>query len=139
MTKILGLLLSAMLMAGGVLAGATDDKEALAINAGKQWLSLCDQTKYGESWEMAATYFKNAVKKEQWEQMAAAVRKPLGQVGKRDVKSQSYQTSVPGAPDGEYVIIQFSTVFENKKEATETVTLMMDQDRGWRVSGYFVK
>ena len=139
MSKALGLMLSVLMMAGGVLAGATDDKEALAIDAGKQWLSLCDQAKYGESWEMAATYFKNAVKKEQWEQMATAVRKPLGQVGKRDVKSQHYQTTVPGAPDGEYVIIQFSTVFENKKEATETVTLMMDQDRGWRVSGYFVK
>ena len=87
---------------------------------------------------MAATYFKNAVKKEQWEQMAAAVRKPLGKVEKRDVKSQKYQTTAPGAPDGEYVIIQFSTVFENKKESTETVTMMMDQDRGWRVSGYFV-
>lgn len=139
MSKALGLMLSVLMMAGVVLAGATDNKEANAIDAGKQWLSLCDQAKYGESWEMAAAYFKNAVKKEQWEQMAAAVRTPLGPVGKRGVKSQHYQTAVPGAPDGEYVIIQFSTVFENKKESTETVTMMMDPDRGWRVSGYFVK
>lgn len=139
MSKALGLILSAMMMASIALAGATDDKEARAIDAGRQWLSLCDQAKYGESWEMAATYFKNAVKKEQWEHMAAAVRKPLGEVEKRDVKSQKYQTAVPGAPDGEYVIIQFNTVFENKKESTETVTMMIDQDRGWRMSGYFVK
>jgi hypothetical protein len=138
MSKALGLILSAMMVASVVLAAATDDKEAKAIDAGRQWLSLCDQAKYGESWETAATYFKNAVKKEQWEQMAAAVRKPLGKVENRDVKSHNYQTTAPGAPDGEYVIIQFSTVFENKKESTETVTMMMDQDRGWRVSGYFV-
>jgi len=60
-------------------------------------------------------------------------------VVKRDVKSQKYQTTAPGAPDGEYVIIQFSTTFENKKESTETLTLMMDKDRGWRTAGYFVK
>jgi len=53
--------------------------------------------------------------------------------------AQKYQTTAPGAPDGEYVIIQFSTTFENKKESTETLTLMMDKDRGWRTAGYFVK
>ena len=139
MKMALRLILPLVMMASVVLAGETTDKEAQAIDAGRQWLSLCDQAKYGESWEMAATYFKNAVKKEQWEQMAAAVRTPLGKVEKRDVKSQKYQTAVPGAPDGEYVIIQFSTVFENKKESIETVSMMMDNDRGWRVSGYFVK
>ena len=139
MSKALGLILSAMMMTGVVLAGATDEKEAKAIAAGQQWISLCDQAKYAESWDLASTYFKNAVKKEQWEQMAAAVRKPLGKVQKRDVKSQNYQTTAPGAPDGEYVIVQFNTVFENKKEATETVTMMIDHDRGWKVCGYFVK
>ncbi|MEI7851147.1 MAG: DUF4019 domain-containing protein [Kiritimatiellales bacterium] len=139
MNKALGLMLSVLMMAGAILAGATDDKEILAINAGQQWLSLCDQANYAGSWDAAATYFKNAVRKEQWEQMAAAVRAPLGSVEKREVKSQSYKTSLPGAPDGEYVIVQFNTVFENKKAAVETVTMMLNQDRGWRVSGYFVK
>jgi hypothetical protein len=139
MTRALGFILSAVMMTSIALAGTTDDKEALAVNAGRQWLSLCDQADYAGSWESAATYFKNAVKKEQWEQMASAVRAPLGSVEKREVKSQSYKTSLPGAPDGEYVILQFNTVFSNKKIAIETVTLLLDQDRGWRVSGYFVK
>ena len=139
MKKIMGLILSTLIVVNVALAGANDAKEAKAIESGRQWLSQCDQAKYGESWEMAATYFKNAVKKDQWEQMAAAVRKPLGIVVKRDVKSQKYQTTAHGAPDGEYVIIQFSTTFENKKESTETLTMMMDKDRGWRASGYFVK
>jgi len=139
MKKLIGFILSTLIVANIALAGATDEKEAKAIESGQQWLTLCDQANYSESWETAATYFKNAVKKEQWEQMAAAVRKPLGKVGKREVKSQKYQTTAPGAPDGEYVIIQFSTTFENKKESTETVTMMMDKDRGWRAAGYFVK
>ena len=139
MKKIMGLILTTMMVVNVAFAGANDDKEAKAIESGRQWLSQCDQAKYGASWEMAATYFKHAVTKDQWEQMAAAVRKPLGKVVKRDVKSQKYQTTASGAPDGEYVIIQFSTTFENKQESTETLTMMMDKDRGWRASGYFVK
>ena len=139
MSKAIKLIVAMVMMTGIVLAGGNEEKEAKAITSGKQWLSLCDQAKYSESWKQAATYFKNAVKKEQWKQMAAAVRAPLGKVEKRDVKSKTYQTKVPGAPDGEYVIIQFNSVFENKKEAVETVTMMMDKDRGWRVSGYFIK
>ena len=139
MNKLLGMILSVVMITGVVMAAATDDKVAEAIEAGRQWLSLCDQEKYADSWESAATYFKNTVRKEQWEQIAAAMRKPLGKVVKREVSLKNYRTNVPGAPDNEYVIIQFSTVFENKKESIETVTMMMDQDRGWRVSGYFVK
>ena len=55
------------------------------------------------------------------------------------MKTATYKTSLPGAPDGEYVVIQFDTSFENKKAAIETVTPMMDQDGTWRVSGYYIK
>jgi hypothetical protein len=100
---------------------------------------VIDGGKYAESWKEAAEYFKGAVKQEQWEQSLIAVRKPLGKLISRKVKNKSYTTSLPGAPDGEYVIIQFDTSFENKKSAIETVTPMMDKDRKWRVSGYFLK
>jgi hypothetical protein len=55
------------------------------------------------------------------------------------VKSKEYATSLPGAPDGEYVVIQFETSFENKNDAVETVTPMKDEDGKWRVSGYFIR
>ncbi len=48
-------------------------------------------------------------------------------------------TSLPGAPDGEYVVIQYNTEFENKKVAIETITPMLDDDGKWRVSGYYIK
>ena len=45
----------------------------------------------------------------------------------------------PGAPDGEYVVIQYEASFENKASAVETITPMLDKDGQWRVSGYFMK
>jgi Protein of unknown function (DUF4019) len=71
--------------------------------------------------------------------MVAPVRDPLGKVLSRTLKSATYTTSLPGAPDGEYVVIQYDTSFEHKKSAVETITPMLDKDDHWRVSGYFIK
>ena len=67
------------------------------------------------------------------------VRVPLGKLLSRKVKSAAYHTSLPGAPDGRYVVIQFETSFENKQSAIETVTPMADPDGQWRVSGYYIR
>ena len=130
----LGLIVAAV---GGM--AAEPEKEKAAVSAAEKWLSLVDEGKYGESWKEAAEYFRNAVKPEQWEQSAQAVRKPLGKLVSRKMKSTTYKTSLPGAPDGEYVVIEFSASFENKNSAIETVTPMMDKDGKWRVSGYYIK
>lgn len=114
-------------------------KEQAAVAAAKKWLVMVDQGKYAASWNEAAQYFKNAVTQDQWKQALQAVRSPLGGLVSRKVKSKNYMTSVPGAPDGEYVVIQFDTSFENKKSAIETVTPMFDEDGSWRVSGYYIK
>jgi hypothetical protein len=57
----------------------------------------------------------------------------------RKLKSAKYTTTLPGAPDGEYVVIQFDSSFEHKQSAVETITPMLDKDGKWRVSGYFIK
>jgi len=117
----------------------SEAETAQAVTAAQNWLALIDEGEYGESWEEAAVYFKNALSKEKWEQMLTGVRKPLGHLISRDLKSKTYKKSLPGAPDGEYVIIQFKTSFENKNSAVETITPMLDDDNEWRVSGYYIK
>jgi hypothetical protein len=113
--------------------------ESLAVEAAQDWLKLIDDGDYGKSWDEAAEIFKSAVSKEQWENSVKAVRVPLGKVISREVKSKTYTRQLPGAPDGEYVVIEFATSFENKKEAVETVTPMKDKDGNWRVSGYYIR
>ena len=120
-------------------SSANEAKEAAAVAAAKTWLALVDGGKYGDSWETAAAYFKGAIAKEKWEQMLTAVRSPLGNLVSREIISKTYTQSLPGAPDGEYVVIQFQTAFGNKKSAIETVTPMLDNDGEWRVSGYYIK
>ncbi|MBW2370029.1 MAG: DUF4019 domain-containing protein [Deltaproteobacteria bacterium] len=115
------------------------EKEKAALSAAEAWLQMVDDGKYIESWNEAAKYLKNAVTTEQWEQSLNAGRSPMGKLISRGVKGMNYMTALPGTPDGEYVVIQFNTVFENKKQAVETVTPMMEPDGKWRVSGYYIK
>jgi hypothetical protein len=118
---------------------ASEEKEMAAVAAAQAWLTLVDEGNYGESWETAAPYFQNAIPKEQWEQMLIAVRTPLGSLVSREPLNSAYTQSLPGAPDGEYVVIQFKASFINKKSAVETVTPMLGSDGSWRVSGYYIK
>jgi hypothetical protein len=117
----------------------TVDQETEAVTAAEGWLALVDAGKYGESWKAASGFFKIAVPQGQWEQSLKAVRSPLGKLVSRKLLSKTYMTSLPGAPDGEYLVIQFETSFQNKKSAIETITPMKEKDGKWRVSGYYIK
>ena len=120
-------------------ADASEAKEAAALKSAGKWLALVDAGNYSESWEAAAGYFQNAVSKEQWQQALNAARRPLGKVLSRNLKSKAFMTELPGAPDGQYVVIEFETSFENKRSGIETVTPLMDEHGSWRVSGYYIK
>jgi hypothetical protein len=110
-----------------------------AIKAADAWLRIVDSGDYRHSWEQASSFFKQRVPEQVWEQQAAQVRGPLGNVVTRKVKHAVYTTSLPGVPDGQYVVIQYDTSFQNKKSAIETMTPMLDTDGQWRVSGYYIK
>ena len=77
--------------------------------------------------------------KDQWQSLLAANRAPQGKVLSRKLKSATYTKTLPNAPEGEYVVIQYDTDFEHKPAAVETVVPMLDKDGKWRVSGYFIK
>ena len=118
---------------------ANEIAEQAAVEAAEKWLALIDKNDTAESWNQAASVFKNAVTVEQWKESLDAAHSPIGKAISRQLKSKKYATELPGAPDGEYVVIEFETTFENKKNAVETVVPMKDADGEWRVSGYFVR
>jgi Protein of unknown function (DUF4019) len=103
------------------------------------WLAIVDTGDYAKSWDEAAAIFKAAVAKEQWQKALTSSRGQFGKVLSRKLKSATFTTTLPGAPDGQYVVIQYESSFENKKSAVETITPMLDKDGTWRVSGYFIR
>jgi len=115
------------------------DKSKAAEAASEAWLKFVDSGDYSQSWVEASSLFKAAVKEKDWERQVRAARKPLGALFSRKLKSAEYATKLPGAPDGQYVVIQYDSSFANQKSAVETVTPMLDKDGQWRVSGYYIK
>ena len=132
-------LLSPLLLCGlSLLAIAEPEPTVAARSASAEWLLKLDAADYPGTWEAAASMFKSAASVHSWQQASQAVRGPLGAVRSRSDKSATYTKTLPGAPDGQYVIIQFNTTFENKATAVETVTTALDRDGKWRVAGYFI-
>ena len=125
----------ALPIAGWGQESATQAAQAAAGS----WLALTDAGQYGSSWDEAAGLFKTSVTKEAWSGAMKAVRLPLGALTRRQLKSATPARSLPGAPDGEYVVIQYDTQFQNKLSAVETVTPMREKDGSWRVTGYFIR
>ncbi|HNQ84930.1 MAG TPA: DUF4019 domain-containing protein [Deltaproteobacteria bacterium] len=131
-------LMAACIMLAGTTLPAAEPIEGKAVEAALQWLALVDKGDYAGSLKESADYFKGAIREEQWKQAMEGVRGPLGKALGRTLKTAEHRTSLPGAPDGDYVVIQFETSFENKGSAVETVTSMLEKDGTWRVAGYYI-
>lgn len=140
-TSIVSTLIALLFCAPGLAAESTAEATAkeLATEAAETWLTLVDDRMYSESWESAASLVQNAITEDQWNRSLRTHRGSFGTLIKRTLKSREFNTSLPGAPDGQYVVIQFETSFEKKAAAVETVTPMLDSDGKWRVSGYYIK
>ncbi|MEB8434300.1 DUF4019 domain-containing protein [Cocleimonas sp. KMM 6892] len=108
------------------------------VGESNKWLHLIDSGKYSESWSETDPFFKQQITQEKWTKVINNVRTPLGNIiSRKKINSKEY-TSLPGAPDGKYIVLQFKTAFQNKKDSTETLTFSYSNER-WSVVGYFIK
>lgn len=133
----IGILIAAT--CGGAHAFDQSSAAKAATEAAQSWLQLVDAGKFNASWLEASTYFRNAVTKQDWKRQVALWRNALGPVVSRRLRTAQFVTTLPGAPDGEYMLIQYDTTFAHKKSAVEIVTPMVDADGKWRVSEYSIK
>ena len=140
MRRVLWIVMAAgLVLLAATLFASDDAARRSGEDCAKAWLAVVDSGRYAESWKQASSLFRRQVTAEQWEKALDSVRSPLGRLVSRAVRSAEFTRSLPGAPDGEYVVVQYDSSFENKKQGIETVTVMKDSDEAWRVGGYFIK
>ncbi|HUM09401.1 MAG TPA: DUF4019 domain-containing protein [Myxococcaceae bacterium] len=126
-----------LVIASAVAAGEPSD--AAGVQAAEAWLKLVDAGQYGASWDEAAPMFRERVSRAEWEKMAAAARRPLGKVLSRKLSAKQVAHTLPGAPDGTYVVLVYETRFEHKEKGSENVTVMLDPQGRFRAAGYFIR
>ena len=112
---------------------AVDD----AGQAAKGWLALFDANNFDACWNALAPVAKDQVGKDDFNASLGAVRDQFGPAKARRASKVTFTHKLPGAPDGDYVVLQYETDFA-KGHAVETVVPMRTPD-GWKVSGYFVR
>jgi hypothetical protein len=127
---------AALVLSGSLMAA--EDSPQQVTDAARNWLTLIDTGKYDQSWDGASKLFRERVAEAQWVTEVKAAREPLGAVESRMAPAVHFAASLPGAPDGRYAILQFRSKFEHKRDAVETVTMMID-DGTWKLAGYFIK
>ena len=132
---------ASMLLASSAFAQEDQQEQQVsqARAAAASWLVLMDAGQYAATWTQSASAFQSAVTQEKWQTAAAQVRSPLGAVTTRTFKQAQFTRTLPNAPAGEYVVIQYDTTFANRAGLVETITPMRDKDGTWRVSGYFIR
>jgi len=67
------------------------------------------------------------------------VRPPLGTVRSREIVSVERASSLPGAPEDDYTVLQFTTDFANRSEAAVETVILMQGDEELEVTGYFIR
>jgi len=113
-----------------------DVKNVRAIAA--EWFQKLDSGYYSQGYDETSKYLQSKVAQDQWLNNMVTYRKPLGAAKKRKEVNIFYKTELPDSPAGEYILIQYGTVFLENQAVIETVVLMKE-DGKWKPSGYFMK
>ncbi|MDQ7733562.1 DUF4019 domain-containing protein [Halomonas sp. SpR1] len=111
----------------------TSDAEAAAL----AWLEAIDSGQYEQAWEASSPLLKKPLSPHMLERTIGAARRDFGAVQSRRRVGVVRETSMPGAPRGDYAVLTFQTRFENKPQITETITPHLEEGI-WKVSGYYV-
>jgi hypothetical protein len=134
----IGGLLALLLIVPRPLAAQSNEQAVEAAKkAAQEWFALLDAQKYRATWEAGATLIKSKVTEGQWAAQVRRAHNSLDSLQSRSLVAARYTTNMPNAPEGEYVVAQYKSMYGE----TETVeTMYMKKDDGtWRVAGYFVK
>ncbi len=123
-------------------AGTVNEKDpdvALAKKAALAWLALSDAGKFEETWVEAASIFQKKQTKAAWAKGLGGARPTMGKIVTRTYLNHEIRTILPELPPGKYITVRFNSVFEKHKDGAESVTLVKDGTRGFRMMSYFLK
>ncbi|OPX19590.1 MAG: hypothetical protein BZ151_08605 [Desulfobacca sp. 4484_104] len=120
-------------------AGQSKNKDPQGQQEVFKFLKMIDKGDYAASYELTSTYFKGVLSQAKWVESLNGARRPLGSLVSRHITESERHTSLPGAPDGLYLVFTLKSSFQHKKTATETVTLQQEKDGSLKVAGYYIR
>ncbi|HEX9301987.1 MAG TPA: DUF4019 domain-containing protein [Casimicrobiaceae bacterium] len=114
-----------------------DDKDT--IEAGQKWLALIDAGKADAAWDSASKQLQSVVKRDKFVAEMRDVRKPLGKLASRTAVKFARAHDLPGAPAGDYAIVEYDVNFAGGKRLSEQLVWSLEENDRWRVAGYYYR
>ena len=102
------------------------------------FLGYLDQGRFADSYAYTGMLIRAQLDRDSFSAQIQKTRAGTGPLQGRELIDASYTTTVPGAPEGQYVVLHYHASFANRQDTVETVTLAFAKGY-WRVSGYYIK
>ncbi|MEP3420861.1 MAG: DUF4019 domain-containing protein [Erythrobacter sp.] len=116
---------------------AVDDAESL--NIAEPFVAAIDDGDWQESWNAAGEFFQSQATAAEWAQTIEPVRVPLGAVEERRLTNVQRVATLPGAPEGDYEVLQYQTKFANRGPIAIETVIMIKNGATYDVAGYFIR
>jgi hypothetical protein len=113
-------------------------QDAKARQESDRILLLIDDAKYSDCWKRASQHHRSHVDGNEWQTQIKKVRETTGKLGERKFTVARPVKVITGFPDGEYMILEYTTDFANKPKAVETIVLSREGG-GWKLVGYTIR
>jgi beta-lactamase regulating signal transducer with metallopeptidase domain len=118
---------------------AGQQSTAAAERALQPWLAALDAQDFERTWEDASPVFKAAISTADWTKAADSAQTALGTLRSRALATATLTSTLPGAPDGTYAVLEYKASYEKAAATVETATLKLDDDGRWRVVGHRIR
>lgn len=118
---------------GRGVAGEHCDQPQM-IDAARYSLELLDNQDVDGVWTLTSPLFQKLHDELPWKRAQLAVRSAYGVPLQRGIRHFDCRSSYFHAPDGNYAIIQFDTVFSSKAAVVETVVIDSQEPGAWLIA-----
>ena len=102
------------------------------------FLGYLDEGRFADSYAYTGMLLRARADREAFTAQIQKARAGTGALQARELIDAAYNTSVEGAPQGQYVILHYHSNFANRQDTVETITLALAKGY-WRVDGYYIK
>jgi hypothetical protein len=102
------------------------------------FLGYLDHGRFADSYAYTGMLIRSQLDREAFASQVEKARAGTGKIQSRELIDAGYATSVPGAPEGQYVVLHYHSSFAKRSDTVETLTLAFANGY-WRVSGWYIK
>ena len=89
------------------------------------FLGYLDHGRFADSYAYTGMLIRAQLDRDSYAKQLEKARAGVGALLSRELINATYATTLPGAPEGQYVVLNYGASFANRQQAEETVTLAL--------------